>query len=134
MLVALGLLATLVAQIPVISASGPLAPRGTLAQIVPLYVFPLGIAWFALPALFLFDRRSHLPDWAAPAMALSVTATLALWLTPLLFLGRRGQPSRYLDYPEVYATSNFGVTFAVGLFVVTYLAVVITARRAPLGD
>ncbi len=131
MLMALGLLATLAGQIAIISLNAPFSFQNSMAQIVPLYIFPLGIGWFALPAVILYDRRSRLPDWAAPAVALALTSTLLLWLSPLMFLGRRGQPARYPDYPEAFAASNFGASLAVGLFILTYLGVVILARRAP---
>jgi len=130
MLLTLGLVATSIAQVTVFSIVPSAGRGGTTADIVPLYVFPLGISWFALPALFLFARTPRWPDWCAPVAAFALTGSLAVWLFPLLRLGQEGQPTLYLDYPDTFAGLNLKTSAAVLIFVAVFLTTLTLARRA----
>ena len=131
MMLMIGLIATSLGHFAYITTIRPLGFNDGMETIVPLYTFPLGIGWFALPAHVLFVREPRLPDWAAPAMAAALTVSLSLWLLPLVGLGRMGQPRLYVDYPQAFAPQNLVLSAAVFIFAALYLTLIVIARRAP---
>lgn len=103
----------------------------SLIEPIAAYVFPLGFVWFALPATMIYARTSQIAGWAPWAISVALCLGLALWLTPLFQLIQEGQAPHYIDYPEIYATTNLQATAAVALFAVIYLACIVMIRRAP---
>ncbi|MCF2872285.1 hypothetical protein L0664_14510 [Octadecabacter sp. G9-8] len=102
----------------------------TMFQAAVLYVFPLGLTWFALPAVMLFTHPTRLPTWSIWAMPVVIAANLSLWILPMMQLGRMGMPRQYSDYPSAFAALNLTMSLAVGVFIALYLAILITIRRA----
>lgn len=130
LLLTLGALLTLAVQIIVLLLPQSAATNGTMLTPAMAYIFPLGLAWFALPALIIYRSKSDLSEWVVIAITACITVTLALWLAPMMQLGFLGQPQRYVDYPVAYAPLNLVVSVAVGLFALVYLVVITALRRA----
>lgn len=103
--------------------------RDTSAAVALTYTFPLGFAWFALPALMLFTHETRLPAMGIGACIAAIPLGLALWLVPLFQMGISGLPQRYVDFPSAFAAGNLAATAGVVIFALIYLAVVIVIRR-----
>lgn len=104
--------------------------RGTTSMAALQYMFPMGLAWFALPALMLYRTPTRLPVCAIRTLLVAVTSGLAIWLLPLFQTGRLGQAARYVDYPPLLEPANMIVSIGVTLFAVLYLATLIILHRA----
>ena len=125
----LGALVSTLAHIALIIHPDTALADGTMASIMTLYVFPLGLAWFALPAMMMFRDGSHMSETQLWAMTGALTLGLILWIGPLLHAGHMGQPFRYVDYPVAFATPNMAASIAVVAFGALMLAVVVFVRR-----
>jgi len=131
LLLTLGTLTALVTTAGVVIAfNQDAALNGTMAEAALHYMFPLGLAWYAMPALILFRQNSTMPPLSVLGLFGGLTVGLAAWITPLVMLGRRGQLTLYVDYPDPFAGANLHATTAAFVFVPLYLAVIIIARRS----
>ncbi|MBT8412653.1 MAG: hypothetical protein KJP02_12785 [Octadecabacter sp.] len=115
--------------VPTLLGTLPDAPAlgGTTAITALQYIAPMGLAWFALPALLMFLRPVRLG--AAVLTTLAITVALFLWLAPLFLLGRIGMPMRYPDYPVAFASLNLATSLGVAAFTLIYPAILIAIRR-----
>lgn len=102
----------------------------TMTDVAILYVFPLGLAFFALPALILYPGPTRMPMVLIWLTAPVIAGAMALWIMPLILLGLKGQPMFYADFPQAFARENFAASVWVGLFVVLYLGVLTALRRS----
>lgn len=127
----LGLLAVMAAHLTIIALPQTDAAADTHVETALSYIFPLGLAFYALPALILFARRPVLPAFAPWAIGAGITVILTIWLLPLLQAGWQGQPARYVNYPNAFAEQNLAATTGAILFIATYLALLTTLRRLP---
>lgn len=129
LMLTVGALIIIAAQIGALSYPYGLYVNDTSAAVAATYTFPLGLTWFALPALMLFTHDTRLPAFAICACIGAISLGLALWLVPLFQMGVAGLPQRYVDYPETFAANNLAATAGVVIFALLYLAVVIVIRR-----
>ncbi|MBU2993625.1 hypothetical protein Q4555_12695 [Octadecabacter sp. 1_MG-2023] len=106
-----------------------LALNGTMAIIAIQYLFPMGLAWFALPALLLFTRDAPLQRWKVWAIPTTIVTSLCIWVIPLFHLGRIGMPAHYVDYPSAFAPLNLEVSIGVAVFAMIYLTVIAALLR-----
>lgn len=102
----------------------------TTMDVAILNMFPLGLAFFALPALILYSGPTRLPMAAVWLVAPVVAGAMALWIKPFISLGFNGQPILYQDYSQAFARDNLAASIGVGGFMVLYLGVVTTLRRS----
>ena len=125
----IGTLVTTLAYITVLVHPNSATAAGTIAEVATLYVFPLGLIWFALPALMLFRDGSRLTDWHIWAITGALTLGLILWLAPLFYAGQMGQPFRYVDYPDAFSIANLVSSMAVIAFTALMLGIIVILRR-----
>lgn len=104
--------------------------HGTTVQLGLNYIFPLGLAWFALPAAILMYGDKEPPLALAIATPFVITSALGAWIAPMIAVGRMGQPHSYIDYPDAFADHNYTISIAVLAFVIAYPALLVTLRRA----
>jgi hypothetical protein len=125
----LGMLVTTIAQIAALFITENLYLEGTNTATALLYIFPLGLAWFALPAVLMF-ASNRLPTWAPWVATGATIAGLSLWLAPMTRLGFAGQPAQYVDYADAFGADNLFLSTGAILFIVIYLFVIVLVRRA----
>lgn len=129
MMLTFGAIITLIVQVVIITLPQSPATSGMVVTAAMAYIFPLGLGWFALPAVIMFAVPQRYSDAATLSAALFIAVALCLWLGQMVLLGLAGQPARYLDYPDAYAVRNLAASVAVGLFIVGYLGVITVLRR-----
>ncbi len=129
MILTAGLIITSVGQIIFLIIATQGFIDGTIAEPAATYVFPLGMAFFALPALILYDRNTDLPAWATAATVGAIAIPMTLWVSFLVKLGLDGMPARYVDYPNAFAADNLAVSANVIFFAAIYLTVITAIHR-----
>lgn len=121
-----------------LSVAGTFLPRltpdnvflsDTVAAAALLYLVPTGLAWAALPALVMFWRGTSHGPWRAAVTTVLLWIGLAVWIVPLLMLGRVGMPILYPDYPNAFAELNLWTSRAVLTFAVFYAALLMRLWR-----
>ena len=96
-----------------------------------LYTFPLGIAFFALPALILFDRDTDLSTLGLTATISAITIPLILWVAQMASMGLNGlELSTTVDAQPEFAAENLMTTANVIIFILFYFATITAIRRA----
>lgn len=125
----LGTLIMTLAYVAVLVHPRTLMAAGTTADIAVLYVFPLGLAWFALPALILYRFGTSLEDTALWAVCAGLTLGLIVWLGPIFHAGHIGQPNRYVDYPDAFAVANMTASIGAFIFTALMLSAIVFLRR-----
>ncbi|WP_375281671.1 hypothetical protein [Pseudooctadecabacter sp.] len=129
----LGMMAALGGILVAVTALPSFGFERTMTDVAILYIFPLGLGFFALPALILYPGPTRLPMTVIWLTAPVIAGAMALWIVPLIFLGLSGQPVFYADYPEAFARENVLASLWVGLFVVLYLGMITVLRRTNTG-
>jgi len=133
----LGMIALIAAQIAAAIWNVTLVPD-SMARAASQYVLPLGLIWFALPAFILFRSGGRYDTVLGRAMiwlmAPLVTIGVALWAVPIFRTGLAGQPARFADYPEDFASLNLAATVGLGVFILLYLTLLIWVQRTRDGD
>lgn len=99
---------------------------GTSVEVASQYTFPLGLAWFALPAVILFHTPTRLPRFAELFLAGTIVAAFWKWAGPLVTLGIQGLPTGYFDYPDAFADKQWDVTAYGLIFAATYAVILLT--------
>ena len=129
LMVCVGAIVVMVAQFLVLLVPNLNNLTETLAAAAMFYVFPLGLAWYALPAVLVFTHPTQLTTGAIFGCIGTITLGLCLWIVPMVTVGVMGQPARYVDYPDPFATLNLNITTGAFLFTLIYLGVIILIRR-----
>jgi len=104
------------------------ATRGAASSVVP-YVFPLGLAWFALPALLLFTHDTRLPGWMVWAIPPILCVPFLMWVIPFFGVRSEGISEGSLAYPAEFGGDQIIMTSGTIIFIASYLAVITIVRR-----
>jgi len=104
---------------------------GTVFDAAALYTFPLGIAFFALPALILFDRDTDLSTLGVTATLAAITIPLTLWVTQMASMDLNGlELATTVDSQPEFAAENLMTTTNIVIFILLYFATITAIRRA----
>jgi len=104
----------------------------TMADAAMAYLIPLGLAWFALPALILLRSEKQWPWWAVLAAVVAISVAMSRWIYLMLVMGTQGLPQAHVDYPPSFEGLNAAATVGILIFAALYLAInLMAARRAP---